>query len=232
MDRYKNLIVIGTSHISKESVSEVRNTINKEKPEVVALELDKGRLQGLLEGKKTELGFHEIKILGVNGWLFAKLGEYAERKLGQSVGVKPGTEMLEGFKVAKENNCRIALIDKDIRITLKKISENFTWKEKFNVVLDIIKNIFSKKRRIKFDLNKVPEKELIKNLLDLAKKNYPNLYRVLVTDRNKFMARKLITLMQEHSVLAVVGAGHEKGLIEEIKKLEKSEFVANHAALL
>ena len=217
MDRYKNLIVIGTSHISKESVSEVRNTINKEKPEVVALELDKGRLQGLLEGKKTELGFHEIKILGVNGWLFAKLGEYAERKLGQSVGVKPGTEMLEGFKVAKENNCRIALIDQDIRITLKKLKSRFTFKEKLNIVKNIFKGIFSTNKMV-FDLKRVPEQKLIKKLTLEIKQEYPSIYKTLIEERDEIMADALFKLMVNNKkIIAVIGAGHIPGITKRIK---------------
>ena len=161
-----------------------------------------------------------------------------QQKLGKMVGNAPGADMKTALELAREQKLQIALIDQPLPITLRNFSKSITWKEKGRFVADIIKGLLFPRRQMcemgldTLDLRKVPEKELIKNLLDLAKKNYPNLYHVLVTDRNKFMARKLITLMQEHSVLAVVGAGHEKGLIEEIKKLEKSEFVANHAALL
>ena len=70
------------------------------------------------------------------------------------------------------------------------------------------------------DLSKVPEKNFIKEVLTKVKDRYPNFYKVLVSDRNKFMAVRLVKLMQDHSkIVAVVGAGHEDGLIEEIKLL-------------
>ena len=213
---------MGTSHIAKQSVEEVKGVIEKEKPEVVALELDKGRFYALINNVKGRIGFRDVKTIGFKGYVFAKLGEFLERKLGGKVGINPGEEMLSAAKLASKQGCKIALIDQKIEITLKNFSERITWKEKFRFFADILKGIFSKKHRISFDLTKVPEKELIKEILNKTKNRYPNFYKTLVDDRNKYMAKKLFKLMQNYSkIVAVVGAGHEEEIIEEIKLLEK-----------
>jgi pheromone shutdown-related protein TraB len=222
--KYKNLTIIGTSHIAKESISAVTHSIKADKPDIVALELDHKRLYGLLHpGKKDHL--YAMKKVGFKGFLFSLIGEWAEKKMGKMVGVKPGTEMLTAFHLAKENNAEVVLIDQDIEITLRRFSKSLSWREKFNFVADIVKAPFSKKK-IKFDLNKVPSQELINQLILEVKNRYPNVYNVLIQERNEVMAKRLYNLVRENKkILAVVGAGHEEELIELIKMLERKSIV-------
>ncbi len=221
---YKNLTIIGTSHIAQESVDKVKKTIEDENPDIVALELDYKRLPALeKQGKKNY--FAILRSVGLKGFLFSLLGGWAERKLGKIVNVKPGTEMLAAVKIARKNNLKLALIDQDIEITLRRFSKAITWKEKFRFVVDFLKAPFSK-RKISFDLRKVPSKKLIKTLIDEVKKKYPNLYGVLIEERNIVMAKTLHSLMKTNEkIVAVVGAGHEEEIIEMIKSLEDKEIV-------
>lgn len=217
---YKNLIIIGTSHISIESVKEVENVIGEKKPEIVALELDKPRFRALMYGGDKP-GLKDIFRIGIKGYIFSLIGAYTEKKLGKIVDVSPGSEMKRAAEVAKENGFRIALIDQGIDVTLKRFSKEITWKEKFRFLFDLIKGIF-KKEQISFDLNKVPSDEIIKKMLDHVKKRYPNVYKVLVYERNLVMAKHLYSLMGNYNhIVAVVGAGHCDDLIEEIKCLEE-----------
>ncbi len=223
MQLFRNLILIGTSHIAKESVEDVERVILKERPDLVALELDRERFYALLHGIRGRIGIKEIKKIGFKGYLFAKIGEFAERKLGSKVGISPGEEMLKAAKIASKENIKIALIDQKIEVTLKNFSKELTWKEKFRFISDIFMGIFSKKYRIKIDLKKVPKKDFINKMLKQVKKRYPNFYKVLVEDRNKYMAKKLFRLMKDYGkIVAVVGAGHEDEIVEEIKKLERA----------
>ncbi len=220
MIAYKNLVLVGTSHIAKQSIEEVEKTIKELKPESVALELDGARFNALINKEVGRLKVRHITLIGVKGYVFAKIGEFVERKLGKFVGVSPGSEMLKAAEVAKENNCKIALIDQKIEVTLKKFSKEITWREKFRFLVDIFGGVLGRKG-VKIDLTKVPDKEFVRSLLKKVRKRYPNFYKVLVTDRNKFMAKKLFILMKNHSkIIAVVGAGHEEEIVQEIKRLE------------
>ena len=220
MHTYKNIVIIGTSHIALESVKDVEKIITEQQPEVVALELDAARFQALTEKTKRKIKTSDIKKVGMKGWLFALLGEFVERKLGDKVGVSPGSEMLKAAEIAKKHDCKIALIDQRIDVTLKRFSKALTWKEKFRFAADLIKAPFSNKK-IKINLSKVPEEQLIQDMILQVKDRYPSIYTVLVKERNEYMAKRLFHLMHQFtSIVAVVGAGHGKEIIEEIKKLE------------
>jgi len=222
MQSYKNLVLIGTSHIAKESIDTARAEIQKIRPSIVALELDKNRLHGLITKEKGNITLKHARQIGLKGYLFAKIGHFVEIKLGKMVGVSPGEDMLAGYETGKAINAKVALIDQDIQVTLKKFSKEITWKEKFRLVMDIIKAPFSKKK-IQIDLSRVPDKKLIKQMLEQTKERYPNFYKVIVEDRNKYMAKKLFILMKNYEkVLALIGAGHEEEIIKYIKELEKS----------
>jgi len=219
--KYKNLMIIGTSHIAKQSLEEVKGVIEEEKPDIIALELDKKRLYALMSRKKAKVSFYNIGRVGFKGFLFSLLGAWAEKKLGEVVGVSPGEEMKMAVRLAKKNKIRIALIDQDIEMTLRKFSRSLSWREKWNFVVDLFKAFILRKKEIEFDLSKVPNKKIIKKLIDKVKVRYPNIYKVLVEERNIIMANNLSGLMGENEdkkIVAIVGAGHEKEIIELIKR--------------
>lgn len=217
---YKNLMVIGTSHIAKQSLEDVKNAIEGWKPDIVALELDKRRLYGMFR-KPGKIRIYDIKRVGIKGFIFSLIGAWAEKKLGNMVGVAPGSEMKNAARLARKNNIRIALIDQDIEITLKRFSKSLTWKEKWNFLADILNAIFARKDVIEFDLTKVPNKNVIKKLVDKVKERYPNVYKVLIEERNEVMANNLHKIMSEYpdkKILAIIGAGHEDDILRLIKK--------------
>lgn len=221
MQDYKNLMVIGTSHISIQSIKEVENAIKKEKPDIIALELDKKRLYALLH--KTKLSIYDIKKLGIKGFFLNLVGSYIEKKLGKIVNVAPGSEMKLAIKLAKKYRLNLALIDQDISITLKKLGSDITWKEKFRFIKEIIKSFIFRDSdvKIKLDLTKVPSKKLINTLIKKVREDYPNLYRVLIEERNVIMAKNLNRLIKNNSdkkILAIIGAGHEDEVIRLIKR--------------
>jgi pheromone shutdown-related protein TraB len=214
------LTIIGTSHIAKESLKEVRDAINTGKYDIIALELDQLRLRAMLSRKKQSRSVRDVFKVGVKGYLFSLFGAWAERKLGSMVGMKPGAEMLTAYRLARKKKLKIALIDQRIDITLKRFSKALTWKEKWNFVVDVVKGFF-KRPQLEFDLRTVPSKQVITKLIRKVKKRYPNFYKVLVEDRNRVMAQnlsKIITRYPDKRVLAIVGAGHEDDIMRMVEE--------------
>jgi len=223
MIKYKNLTIIGTSHIAQESINEVEFSINSIKPTIIALELDKERLYALTNDIQRNPSILSITKIGFKGYLFSIFGAWIERKLGKLVGISPGSEMKKAAEMAKKNKIKIALVDQDIKITLKKLSKEITLKEKFTFFYDLISSPFKKTAKVNIDLNKVPSQDFIKKVLKQVKDRYPSFYKVLVSDRNKVMAKNLYSLIGKYpneQILAVVGAGHEIDIINEIKKIK------------
>ncbi|MBW3020535.1 TraB/GumN family protein [Candidatus Woesearchaeota archaeon] len=214
-----NLKIIGTSHISSKSVKHVSDSIKNEKPDIVCVELDKGRLMSLMEDQNSRIPFKAIFDLGLKGYLFALIGGFAQKRLGRIVNTKPGADMRAAVETAKEMKIKTYLIDQDVRITLRKFSKAWKFKDTFNLIKEILFGSFRKKN-LPFDLSKVPSDEVIEMMINEVKVKFPSIYKVLIDDRNRVMSRRLVKLMKDNpeaKILVVVGAGHKKGMEELLR---------------
>lgn len=222
--------IVGTSHISRESVAEIEQAIIDFEPHIVAIELDIKRAIALTSNKKAKSNFRDIFKIGVKAFIFVKVGQYVQQKLGKMVGVIPGSEMKAAMFLAKKKKLKIALIDQPIDITLKKLSKAFTWREKWNFIKDIFRGIFFRKKQLEklgldegevLDLTKVPSEKLIKKLLKSMKQNYPSIYEVILEGRNRYMIKALININKKNpgeKILVVVGAAHKTGMEKLLSK--------------
>jgi pheromone shutdown-related protein TraB len=224
-----NIHIIGTSHIAKQSVDEIEKAIDQDKPDIIAVELDIGRAQALMQNQKSKTPLSEIFNIGVKGFLFVKIGQFVQQKLGKMVGMTPGSDMKAALVTAKKNNLKIALIDQPIKITLHNFSKTLTWKERFRFIADIFKGIIMPKKQVEelglenFNLSTVPKEDIIEKMIEKLKDRYPSVYKSLVSDRNRYMVRKLVKLSKDNpdkKILAVVGAGHKKGMEELFNKFD------------
>ncbi|MFQ6009913.1 MAG: TraB/GumN family protein [Candidatus Aenigmatarchaeota archaeon] len=206
-------IVIGTSHISPRSIENVRNTILKEKPGCVAIELCPERYRALRSGYyRPSLRF------GLTHYVLAVIQQY----LGKKTGVLPGSEMLVAADTGLSTGAKVILIDKDIREIMYEISR-IGFVEKFRlfakILLSLLFSPFSKKQRI--DLSRVPPERIIEEAMRMMKRDMPSFYKILVEDRNRYMARWIKELSKKYDkIVVVVGAGHRKGL-EKMLKVRK-----------
>ena len=225
----ENVKIIGTSHIAAQSIAEIKKYIFEEKPEIVAVELDVQRAATLFEETKRKVSLADAFKVGFKGYLFARVGQYIQQKLGKMVGVAPGSEMKTALELARKHNLEVAFIDQPIQITLRNFSRELTWKEKWRFAADMVKGLLFPKRQLRelglqeFDLKKVPAGEVIEKMMGQLRKRYPNVYKTLVEDRNKYMVRKIIQLRKENSlkkILVVVGAGHQRGMEEILRKVD------------
>lgn len=221
--------IIGTSHIAKQSMHEIKSAIQNEKPDIVAIELDLQRATALMHEEKNKITLTMISKIGVKGFLFAKIGQIIQQKLGKMVGVSPGSDMKTALELAKKEKLEIALIDQPINTTLRNFSKSLTWKEKLQFLKEMIYGIFFPRKQLSdlglegFNLQKVPSKEVIKKMMQRLQRNYPSIYKALVSDRNKYMVKQLVKLMRKNpnkKILCVVGAGHKEGMEELLLKVE------------
>lgn len=215
-----SLEIVATAHISDKSVESVRKTIYEKKPEIVAIELDLGRYQGLVDesrGIKREEKFDLKSLLkssNLTVTIVSAFLSHMQKKMGEEVGVKPGSEMLEASKIAREVNADIALIDRNIQTTLKRTISGMSLKEKLSFVWDLIKSfIFSddEDESFKEEVEQLKQEDTIKEVMDFFKEASPGGYNALVHERDAYMAHHLKSL-DDKNVVAVVGAGHKNGI--------------------
>ncbi len=221
--------LLGTSHIAQQSIDEIKQTVDSYQPDIIAVELDKERAHSLLSGEQNKIPLAAIRIIGVRGYIFAKIAQTVQQKLGQSVGIAPGSEMKTALMLVAQRKLSAALIDQPIRTTLRNLSKNLTWKEKGRFVIDIIKGVISPKKQLEkagfnnLDLTKVPAQEFIEKMVGFLQTRYPGLYKTLIEDRNRYMVKALVKLMHAHpdkKILVIVGAGHLKGMKELLRDVE------------
>ena len=220
-----NIILLGTSHVAKKSAKEIEDVINQYSPEVVGIELDLNRLKTLLsdnKGSKKSSSFSMISEIGLGGYLFGIIAGYIQQKIGKSLGIQPGVDMKKAYTIARDKNIAIALIDINIKTTLKKMSKLSVFR-KLKMFSSLFFKSFKKEYRNKlnFDIKKgVPDEKVIKFAMKVFKKEVPDMYKILIDDRNIHMSNRLLKLRENHSgyILAVVGAGHVDGMLEYLNK--------------
>ena len=198
-------------------------------PDIIAVELDIQRAAALLEEKKTKISIAEISKIGLRGYVFAKIGHYLQQRLGKMVGVAPGSEMKTALELAQKKGAQVAFIDQPIHVTLQNFSKQLTWKEKGRFFLELLSGLFFPKKQMKkygfekFDLHRVPEQQVINKIIAEMKKQYPSVYKTLITDRDRYMVKQLVKLLREQpgkKILAIIGAGHKEGMEKLLLKVD------------
>jgi len=219
----ENLKIIGTAHVSKESIKEVQEAIITNEPDIVAVELDINRYQNMMAEKngeeKQDVNIREVikgDKLGI--FLVSMFLSFLQKRIGDDLGVKPGSEMLAAIETAEEIGAKVALIDRDISITLKRALNKMTFFEKAKFVYGILASFFSKEEID--DVESIKDGDTLNEVMEYFKKMSPKAYDVLVTERDAYMAHMLQDINDEN-VVVVVGAGHKNGISDYMEHPEK-----------
>jgi pheromone shutdown protein TraB len=201
------ITIIGTSHISPEAVEKVKKTILNDRPACVAVELDPERYYALKRKAKGGSGG-----MGFTGMVL----HFLQGSLSEKTGIVPGTEMMSAVEAGLAVGAKVVLIDKPIREIMTGIKKiPFSAKMKF---LSKVVFGFMQKDKVKIDLKKVPEDKLVDQAIVYMRKEFPEFYKILIADRNKYMYNWIKKLSEEFdSIIVVVGAGHKEGLRRMLK---------------
>ena len=226
----REIVLVGTAHISQISKDLVHETIENEAPDTVCVELDEGRLKSIQDPnrwKNTDL--RDVIKKKQLATLIANLvlGSY-QKRMGAQTGVKPGSELKEAVDVANEKNIPIVLADRDIKITLKRTWACTPWYRKFSLLGGLFASIFDKTEISEEELQKIKEKDALNSMMQEFGKTFPEVKQVLIDERDQFLASK-IKNAQGDKVVAVIGAGHLRGIasiIEEDKELPSEESIS------
>jgi pheromone shutdown-related protein TraB len=223
-----NIILIGTAHISEESVNEVRKAIETYKPDIVAVELCQRRFETISKKDKWENTPVTALIKSNNAYfmLAQTFLSSIQRKLGEEYGVEPGSEMIAAMQEAEKYNIKVALVDRDITVTLKRAWRTMGLREKFKVVWEFLKAMigYDEEELEELDLKELMKQDVLSQMMEEFSKIAPSAAKVLITERDQYIAQKIYEESKKGKVVAVVGAGHVNGIK---KHLEKQELHAN-----
>ncbi|AET63420.1 TraB family protein [Methanothrix harundinacea 6Ac] len=215
------IVIVGTAHVSEKSVQEVRQAIEDLRPDVVAVELCRGRYRALRGEEET--GEIQIKEILSGGKLYLLLVQwflaYVQKKIGSDLGVKPGSEMIAAIEAAEAAGARVALVDRDIAVTIQRFWTSMSFLEKAKLVFSMIPAAFGKGEDI--DIDKVTEEDVVSAIIEEFREVSPRAAEVLIDERDAYIARNLIRLARTGRVLAVVGAGHREGIARYLDHPER-----------
>jgi pheromone shutdown-related protein TraB len=215
----KDVYLVGTAHVSKESVEDVRNTILAIKPNSICTELCEARCRAMVEKdnwKKMDI-FKVIKQKK-SVLLLAQLVMSAfYRKLGDELGVEPGAEMLECVRQSAETGAELILADRDIEITLKRVWRGLSYFQKFKLMLHMIYSLIDSEKIDESTVEEMKKTDQLESMMDEFAKSYPQIKERLLDERDIFLSQK-IRNAPGPVVVAAVGAGHVNGIEEHIHK--------------
>jgi len=215
-----NIVLIGTAHVSEKSVDEVREAINRHRPDIVAVELDPNRYK-VLTGKREWRDLPITKVLsGSNPYFFIAQAFLAalQRRIGMEQGVEPGAEMLAAIEAAGEDDIKVLLADRDISITLKRAWKKMSLREKMRLTWNLmaaITGVYDEEME-DIDVDQLMEEDMLNMMVEELSELVPSVADVLIHERDTFIAKKILQASEDGKVLAVVGAGHINGLAEKL----------------
>ncbi len=209
----KEIVLIGTAHISRDSVATVRQVIAEEAPDSVCIELDRQRYRSLTDAN----GWQSLDLVkairqGQGPFLLANLVLAAfQKRMGLQTGVKPGAELAAAAEVAKEQGAEICLIDREIRTTLLRAWRKTGLWKKLQVFTALLGGLFESQQLDEEQLTALRQGDTLTAMLDEMGDMLPSMKTVLVDERDRYMA-ELLRQAPGKRLVAVVGAAHIPGI--------------------
>ncbi|MCK5070016.1 MAG: TraB/GumN family protein, partial [Desulfocapsa sp.] len=218
----KTVLLIGTAHISQESVELVEEVISQENPDCVCIELDEKRFAALTQKKKWQsLDLKQIiKDKQLSTLMINLLMASYQKKLGGQLGVTPGAELLKAAKTAEDNDIPIALCDRDVRITLRRAWKSTSFFKKGYLLTTLFASLFDSTEISEEKLAEMKQKDVLSELMNEMGTTLPDVKKVLIDERDLFLSEK-IKAAEGKRLVAVVGAGHVQG-IKTLFNIDKS----------
>jgi pheromone shutdown-related protein TraB len=215
-------VLVGTAHVSEKSIKDVEEAIETYKPDVVAIELDARRYQALKEGnqEKKEIPVKELlKGSNLAIFLIQTMLAFVQRKVGAEMGVKPGSEMLAAIDLAQKKGIPIALIDRDLGITMARFWAKMKLREKVKMGYSLILAGLGVGTK-DIDIDKMTNEDVVSELIDELRQFTPSVAEVLVDERDAYLAHNLLEIGRTKRVVGVVGAGHREGIRKYLERPE------------
>lgn len=223
----REVLLVGTAHISQESVDLVEKVIETHRPDCVCVELDERRFEALSEQRKWEstdlreiIRNKQLTTLFVN----LLLASY-QKRLGGQLGVMPGSELLAAARTAQRLDIPVELCDRDIRITLRRAWGSLSLWRRFQVLGGAAGSALEQREISEEELRRIRSQDVLTEMMDEMGRAMPEIKRVLIDERDGYLAEK-IRRASGQRIVAVVGAGHVKGMARALTSGEAVDMDA------
>lgn len=209
----KQIILIGTAHVSRQSAKLVEDTIHEQTPDTVCVELCQTRLASLRDADRWR-NMDIVKVIKEKKALLLFMNLLLasfQKKMADKFDIKPGQEMINAIKAAEEINAVIVPADREIQITLSRVWRGMGWWEKTKLITSLLFSFGASDDIKEEDIEKMKQEDILQTLLADVKKTHPIIEKTLINERDQFLAEKIRTAPGE-KIVAVVGAAHAPGI--------------------
>ncbi|TFG37898.1 MAG: TraB/GumN family protein [Syntrophobacterales bacterium] len=211
----REIILVGTAHVSKESAELVERIIEDENPEAVCVELCKSRYDAI----RQKANWEEMDILKIirekrTSLLLSQLIMASfQKNIAEKFGINPGEEMLRAIDKAEEKGAEVALVDRDIRTTMTRTWRTMRFSSKFRFFFELMLSLFMAEDITEDDIEELKKHDALELAMQTFGKKLPEVKTTLIDERDRFMAHK-ISHAPGNKIVAVVGAGHVQGILK------------------
>ncbi len=215
--------LLGTAHVSRASAEEVRELLAGGDYDAVAVELCPSRYNALLNPDElAKMDLFRVLRDGKAPMVVASLalGAYQQR-LADQFGIEPGAEQRQAIRSAQDSKMPILLIDREIGITLKRVSRNLPWWQRFGLFAGLVASLVTSEEVDEAEIERLKEGDVLESTFAQFAERERHLYRPLIEERDQYMAARLrqeIERSGHANVLAVVGAGHLAGIARALEE--------------
>lgn len=216
----RTITLIGTAHISQDSINEVTEAIKTQQPDCVAIELDQKRCDSIKNPDSwRQLDIVKVLKRGEGFLLLANLVLASfQKRMGQNVGVRPGDEMVAAMKVAEELNIPTTMVDRPIQITLRRAwAKNSLW-GKCKLLSAMISSAFTSEKISSEEIEELKNNSEMDSMMKELSDYMPTVKEVLIDERDKYLASH-IWESEGSNIIAVLGAGHLPGVQAYLEKI-------------
>ncbi len=213
----RDIILVGTAHVSQRSVEEVRQVIEEVRPDTVCVELDQVRYDALTDEerwRKLDI-FQVIKEKKVLLLLTSLVLSAYQRKMGEALGVRPGAELLAGIEKAREVGAEVVLADRDIQATLKRTWANLGFFGKVKVLGMLMGGFFAAHKITEEQIEELKDRDNISEMMTEFSRVMPEAKVPLIDERDQYLM-SMIREAPGRTIVAVVGAGHVEGMVAHL----------------
>jgi pheromone shutdown-related protein TraB len=228
----RQVILIGTAHVSRQSVEEVREVILEEKPDRVCVEIDETRYNSLVKKQSWQnLNIGQVLRERKGFLLLANLVLSSfQRRLGLELGVSPGEEMLTAVRLCQEQAIPFSLCDRDIQVTLRRAWSGSSFWGKNKMLAAMLSSVFAREKLTQEEIEKLKKRGTFQNMMEELASFLPSVKEVLIDERDRYLATRIYNA-EGKRIVAVIGAGHVEGIVKNLKELQAGTLEADTSSL-
>ena len=217
-----SITLLGTAHVSKASADKVQELIATGKYDAVAVELCPSRHKVIVNpDAMAKMDLFQVIKNGQASMVAASLALGAfQQRMAEQFNIEPGAEMRVAIKDAQAAQLPVLLIDREIGTTLKRIYRNVPWWKRFTLFAGLIESVISKEKFSAAEIEKLKEGDVLESSFAQFAENEKDLFRPLISERDEYMSARLIKECNDNNyqhILAVIGAGHLNGMVQQLE---------------